>query len=124
MKQGNREKLSVTVDPRICEVVERYAERAKVTKSKVVEEAIRLWERSRQAALAREGYQQMVVATFQSLGRDSTRLKQAYPWLTEAQVRAALGYYTAYPQEIDRRMAVNERWTKEQVGGQYPSLAV
>ncbi len=59
MKQGNREKLSVTVDPRICAVVERYAERAKVTKSKVVEEAIRLWERSRQAALAREGYQQM-----------------------------------------------------------------
>jgi len=65
-----------------------------------------------------------VVATFQSLGRDATRLKQAYPWLTEAQVRAALGYYTAYPQEIDRRMALNERWTKEQVGGQYPSLAV
>ena len=59
MKQGNREKLSVTVDPRLCEVVARYAARAKVTKSKVVEEAIRLWERSRQAAVAREGYQQM-----------------------------------------------------------------
>lgn len=55
MKQGNREKLSVTVSPRLYEVVERYAERAKVTKSKVVEEAIRLWERSRQAAVAREG---------------------------------------------------------------------
>ena len=57
MKQGNREKLSVTVSPHLYEVVERYAERAKVTKSKVVEEAIRLWERSRQAAVAREGYQ-------------------------------------------------------------------
>jgi hypothetical protein len=59
VKQGNREKLSVTVSPHLYEVVERYAERAKVTKSKVVEEAIRLWERSRQAAVAREGYQRM-----------------------------------------------------------------
>jgi predicted transcriptional regulator len=59
MKQGHREKLSVTVDPRLYEVVERYAERAKLTKSKVIEEAIRLWERSREAAVAREGYQQM-----------------------------------------------------------------
>ena len=59
VKQGNREKLSVTVSPRLYEVVERYAERAKVTKSKVVEEAICLWERSRQAAVAREGYERM-----------------------------------------------------------------
>jgi len=59
MKQGNRKKLSVTVDPRLYQAVERYAKGAKVTKSKVIEEALRLWERSRQAAVAREGYQQM-----------------------------------------------------------------
>jgi predicted transcriptional regulator len=57
MKQGHREKLSITVDPRLYRVIERHAERTKVPKSKVIEEAIRLWERSRLAALAREGYQ-------------------------------------------------------------------
>jgi predicted transcriptional regulator len=57
MKQGHREKLSVTVDPRLYQVVERYAERTKVPKSRIIEEAIRLWERSHVAALAREGYQ-------------------------------------------------------------------
>lgn len=59
MKQGHREKLSVTIDPRVYQAVERHAKRAKVTKSRVVEEAIRVWERSRVAALAREGYQEM-----------------------------------------------------------------
>jgi len=57
--KGHREKLSVTVDPRLYRVVERHAKRTKVPKSKVVEEAIRVWERTRLAALAREGYQKM-----------------------------------------------------------------
>ena len=59
MKQGNREKLSVTVDPHVYRVIERYAERARISKSRIVEDAIRLWERSQLAALAREGYQKM-----------------------------------------------------------------
>jgi hypothetical protein len=57
MKRRHREKLSVTLEPGLCRVVERHAARAKVPKSKIIEEAIRLWERSRLAALAREGYQ-------------------------------------------------------------------
>ena len=59
MKQGNREKLSVTVDPRVYRVIERHAERAKISKSRVVEQAIILWERNQLALLAREGYQKM-----------------------------------------------------------------
>jgi predicted transcriptional regulator len=59
MRQGLREKLSVTIDPRLYRAVERHAKRAKVTKSRVVEEAIRVFERSRVAALAREGYREM-----------------------------------------------------------------
>ena len=59
MRQGHREKLSVTIDPRLYEMIERHAERAKATKSKVVEEAIRVREGSRLAVLAREGYQRM-----------------------------------------------------------------
>lgn len=59
MKQGHREKLSVTVDPHLYQAVNRHARRTKLSKSKIVEEAIRLWERHRLAALAREGYQKM-----------------------------------------------------------------
>lgn len=56
MRRGHREKLSVTVDPHLYAVVERHAERTKLPRSKVIEEAIRVWERARLAALAREGY--------------------------------------------------------------------
>lgn len=56
MKQGHREKLSVTVDPHLYQVIERHAERTKLPKSRIVEEAIRLWDRTRRAALARQGY--------------------------------------------------------------------
>ncbi|MEK7879893.1 MAG: hypothetical protein AAB285_08525 [candidate division NC10 bacterium] len=55
MKQRRREKLSVTLAP--YRVVGRHAACAKVPKSKVVEDANRVWERSRLRALAREGYQ-------------------------------------------------------------------
>lgn len=56
MKQGHREKLSVTVDPYLYEAIARHAQRTKLPKSKIVEEAIRVWDRTRRAALAREGY--------------------------------------------------------------------
>lgn len=65
-----------------------------------------------------------VIATYQSLDRDPARLRQAYPWLSEAQLRAALGYYTAYQEEVDRRIALNERWTPERLRAQHPSLAI
>ena len=59
MKRAGRAKLSITVDPQLYRVVERQAKNAKVSKSSIVEEAIRLWERRRLLALAKEGYQQM-----------------------------------------------------------------
>jgi hypothetical protein len=59
MRQGNREKLSVSIDRRVHATVVRYASRAKIPKSRVIEEAVRVWDRSRQAALAREGYRKM-----------------------------------------------------------------
>jgi len=57
MRQGHREKLSVTVDPRLYEMIDRHAARTRRSKSKIVEEAIRVWERTQLAARAREGYQ-------------------------------------------------------------------
>lgn len=64
-----------------------------------------------------------VIATYRSLGKDRQRLQQAYHWLSEAQLRAALGYYAAYPEEIERQIARNDAWTKERLAQKYPSLA-
>jgi uncharacterized protein (DUF433 family) len=65
-----------------------------------------------------------VIRTYQSLGDDFRRLKRAYHWLSEVQLRAALGYHAAYPDEIDRQIARNESWTKERLAGQHPTLAL
>ncbi len=63
-----------------------------------------------------------VIATYKSLGRDVAHLRGAYHWLSEAQLRAALGYYAAYPDEIERQIARNDAWTKEGLARQHPSL--
>jgi uncharacterized protein (DUF433 family) len=64
-----------------------------------------------------------IIAMYKSLERDPVRLREAYHWLTDAQLRAALGYYGAYPEEIDRRIALDERWTKERLWAEYPFTA-
>ena len=63
-----------------------------------------------------------VIATYKSLDRDVARHRGAYHWLSEAQLRAALGYYAAYPDEIERQIARNDAWTKEGLARQHPSL--
>lgn len=64
-----------------------------------------------------------VIATYQGVERDVERLHRAYHWLSEPQLRAALGYYAAYPEEIDRQVARNAVWTKDRLAERYPSLA-
>lgn len=59
MTRGYRAKLSVTVDPNLYQTITQHAQKAKVSKSRIVEEAIRVWERNRMALLAKEGYQKM-----------------------------------------------------------------
>jgi uncharacterized protein (DUF433 family) len=63
-----------------------------------------------------------VMATYKSLDRDLDRLRQAYHWLSDAHLRAALGYYAAYPEEIDRQIARDEAWTPDRLAGRHPSL--
>ena len=65
-----------------------------------------------------------VIATDRSVDGDPARLRQAYHWLSETQLRAALGYYSAYRDEIDRRIALDARWSHERLQAQHPSLAV
>jgi len=63
-----------------------------------------------------------VVAAHQSLDRDVSRLQAAYHWLSEAQLRAALGYAAAYPSEIEQHIARNAAWTPARLAEQHPAL--
>jgi uncharacterized protein (DUF433 family) len=64
-----------------------------------------------------------IVAGFKSVNENFQRLKKAYHWLTEQQLRAALGYYKAYRDEIDRQIKRNESWSSEGLLKRYPFLS-
>ena len=61
-----------------------------------------------------------VIAAWQELGRDYRRLRTAYDWLTEPQVRAAISYYEAYPAEIDERLARERALTPDESQTSFP----
>jgi uncharacterized protein (DUF433 family) len=64
-----------------------------------------------------------VIATFKSVGEDFDRLHRAYHWLTEHQLRSAIGYYKAYPEDIDHLIKQNEELSKDRVDKKYPFLS-
>jgi uncharacterized protein (DUF433 family) len=49
-----------------------------------------------------------VVASYLAVERDEQRLKAAYHWLSERQILAALGYFRAYPDEIQGMVDENQ----------------
>jgi uncharacterized protein (DUF433 family) len=61
-----------------------------------------------------------VVATWKALGGDTSRTREAFSWLSEIQVRSALGYYERYPEEIEHRLAREEAWTPERLLEELP----
>ena len=63
-----------------------------------------------------------VIAAWQELGRDYRRLRAAYDWLTEPQLRAALSYYEAYPTEIDERLARERALTPDESQVAFPFI--
>jgi len=63
-----------------------------------------------------------IIASYKSLDCNFVRLRRAYHWLTELQLRSALGYYAAYPKEIDEQINRNEAWTKKRLAEEHPTL--
>jgi uncharacterized protein (DUF433 family) len=61
-----------------------------------------------------------IVATWRAAAEDFAKLRQSYGWLTEPQLRAALGYYELYPQEIDERLGREAEWTPDRVARELP----
>ena len=64
-----------------------------------------------------------VIITYRSVNQDFSRLQKAYHWLTEQQLRAAIGYYTAYREEIDEVIKRNESWSRDAVAERFPFLS-
>ena len=61
-----------------------------------------------------------IVAAWKDADEDLARTCDAFSWMSELQVRAALGYYLLYPDEIDRRLAREEAWTRERLQAELP----
>ncbi len=51
------------------------------------------------------------------------RLKEAFHWLSETQLKAAPAYAAAYPDEIEERIRRDEQWTAEDVWRRYPFMS-
>jgi uncharacterized protein (DUF433 family) len=63
-----------------------------------------------------------VIQTYKSMDEDWEQFKGYYSWLDEFQLRMALEYYAAYPEEIDARIAENLSWTPEKLYTTYPFM--
>jgi len=61
-----------------------------------------------------------IIATWKETEESWDGLLAAYPELSEAQLRAAVAYYRAYPDEIDERLAREAYWTPERVADELP----
>ena len=124
---------------RISETLDREIERESEVRGKswssmtaeLLEEAIRMRRApgivfvdgpaGRRAVVAGTGLDVWeVVATRREGKQDDEELRRSYPWLTEPQLRSALGYYELYPQEIDARLEREAQWTPERIRAELP----
>ena len=53
-----KERLSVTIDEDLASKIRKISEKEKIPQSKIIGEALRLWERKRIESLMRKGYQE------------------------------------------------------------------
>src|SRR6267143_2253731 len=55
----------------------------------------------------------LLVQDYRNMDQSWERLREAYHWLSEHQLRSALAYAEAFPDEIEERLREEERWTPE-----------
>jgi uncharacterized protein (DUF433 family) len=61
-----------------------------------------------------------ILRSYREADNDWERLKETYHWLSDLQLRAAIAYFQAYPEEIEARLKDEEKWTPEELWTQYP----
>jgi len=64
-----------------------------------------------------------LIAAFKGMKEDYEKLKVAYHWLSDAQIRSALSYFALYPKEIEEIVDQNERTTEARILKRFPFLA-
>lgn len=75
----------------------------------------------RRAAIAFSGLEVWeIIATWKEGEEGWDDLVKAYPELSETQLRAAVAYYRAYPDEIDERLTREAYWTPERIAEELP----
>ncbi len=102
-----KELLEEAIKMRLCPGIV-FTEGVSARRARIAGTGIEVWE---------------LIANYKSVGEDLERMHIIYHWLTELQLRAALGYYRAYPEEIDHLITQNENRTKERTYKTYPFLA-
>jgi len=79
--------------------------------------------RGRKAKIAGTGLDVWeIIATYISVNNKFSRLRKVYHWLSDQQLKAAIGYCAAYRDEIDRLIEQNESWSSKTVVDHYPFL--
>ena len=61
-----------------------------------------------------------IVRDYRAMDNNWESLKEAYHWLSEQQLLAALAYAKAFPEEIEERLRDEERWQPGVVWSRYP----
>jgi uncharacterized protein (DUF433 family) len=63
-----------------------------------------------------------IVQAYRSVESSWPRLREAFDWLSENQLRAAIAYAEAYPDEIEELLRRDEQWTPETIWERYPFM--
>jgi uncharacterized protein (DUF433 family) len=63
-----------------------------------------------------------IISMYRSVGKNVKRVKKAYHWLSQEQLKAAIAYYSVYPEEINQLIKRNESWTKKKIQERYPFM--
>lgn len=63
-----------------------------------------------------------IIRLYRQENNNWEELRATFDWLSEQQLRTALAYAEAYPEEIDSRIADEDQWTPEAVYAKYPFM--
>jgi uncharacterized protein (DUF433 family) len=61
-----------------------------------------------------------VVMAYEAAGHDWEELREGFHWLTEEQLRAALAFYEANPEEVKERLDAERNFNIEEFWRQHP----
>jgi len=64
----------------------------------------------------------LLVQDYRAMDCSWERLREAFHWLSEHQLRSALAYAEAFPDEIEEILREEERWTPEYTWAKYPFM--